>query len=471
MKKLSQIIIASTAAAFGGLALASCEKEHLLTDNYPEAYPTTEIEFVVSDVLPLGVGMDSTLVVNVGPELATDKTVLFKSNNTSVATVDPNGKITAVAVGEATISAVPVIGFGANASVLVKVIPQVIKAQQVNVTNVTEPSEEGFFYETDEVQLACEILPADHTYDYVTWTSSTPDVATVDSKGLVKCIKEGDAVIRCHTHDHSNVAGEFRFHVYKMQEVESIDIKPLAGPLCITQGNVKLDVNYLPYGATVGTVVWESSDETIVSVRRGVITPKGWGTATVTAKAPSGNTASVTVTVEKGWYVWDGKWGFGNWQAGNMSIVDGIFHADFPNAGSGKWRNDLKYTGLVTPTVLLPMDWASHPVLAVLIKNLKAGGNNSLDAVDNLSGINSGNLKAVRTDLNDDWALLVWNAGAKYNNAYAEMRIFNLKIADIPNDRYTWSDAAKPYYEIKWIRTFTSADEALKLATEDVNAM
>ena len=447
--------------------MTSCEKDKLLTTDFPEAYPTTEITFNVSEVLPLGVGMDSTLVYTVGPELATDKTVIFSSSDPTVATVDENGKITALKVGETYINAVPVIGFGANASVQVKVIEKVIKAEEVILTNITEPSEEGYYYETDEIQLVCEILPADHTYDYVTWTSLTPEIASVDENGTVKCLKEGDAHIRCHTHDHSNVAGDYKFHIYKMQEVERLEIKPLDGPLCVTQGNVPLDVTYYPEGATIGSVKWETTDPTVVDVKRGVLTTKGWGSATITATAPSGEIATVSVTVEQGWYVWDSNWGWGGWSCDNVSYTDFGLHAQYNDAGSGKWRNDLKYTG-ISATATLPFDWSTYKVLAARFFHLPSGGNANMDAVDAISGINSNNLRPTRTDLSDGSALYIWDASGKYNNAYTEMRIFNIKVADLPNDRF--SSVNEAYYDVKWIRTFKTADDAKAFVEAEIAA-
>ncbi len=466
MKKIFNIPVAGGMMALVLGGMTSCDKDKLLTTDYPEAYPTTDITFVVSEELYLGLGMDSTLVYRVGPDIATDKTISFNSSNVEVCTVDSEGKITATGVGEATVSAVPLIGFGANASVLVKVIPEVVKATEVKVTNLTEPSEEGFYYETDEVQLACEILPEDHTYDYVTWTSQTPEVASVDENGLVRCLKEGDAHIRCHTHDHSKVAGDYRFHVYKMQEVERLEIKPLEGALCITQGNVRLDVTYYPEGATIGSVEWTSSDPTVVDVKRGVITPKGWGRATVTAMAPSGESASIDVTVEQGWYVWDSNWGWGNWSCDNVSYTDFGLHAQFNDSKGGKWRNDLKYLG-ISPTVTLPFDWSTYKVMAARFFHLPSGGNANMDAVDQLSGINSNNLRPSRTELSDGSCLYIWDASGKYNNAYTEMRIYNLKVADIPNDRYSSVDEA--YYDVKWIRTFKTADDALQFANDEIS--
>ena len=464
--KNSIILTASGAALLAMGVLTSCDKEKLLTTDFPEAYPTTEITFKVSETLPLGVGMDSTLVYNVGPESATDKTVIFSSSDPTVATVDENGKITALKVGETYVSAVPVIGFGANASVQVKVIDKVVKVNEIKLTTQTPASEEGYYYETDQIQLDAELLPADHTYDYVTWHSMTPETVSVDENGLVTCLKEGDAVVRCAAHDHSGVHGEFAFHVYKMQEVERLEIKPLDGPLCISQGTVALDVTYYPEGATIGSVKWETTDPTVVDVNRGKLTLKGWGSATVSATAPSGEMATVSVTVESGWYIWDSNYGWGNWSCDNVSYTDFGLHAQF-NPTTNKWRNDLKYTN-INADHPLPMDWSNYKVLAARIMHLPTGGNANLDAVDKISGINSDNLRPTRTELADGSTFYIWDASGKYNNAYTEMRVFNIKVADIPGDRY--SSVNDAYYDVKWIRTFKTAEDATKFANDEVAA-
>lgn len=467
MKKISSLKFSAWCLGLAAAGLmTACDDEKIYTTDFTEAFPVTQITFDVSDELPLAVGMDSTLNYTVGPELATNKDIIFSSSNPEVATVDQKGTIHAVALGTATITAVPPIGFGADAAVYVTVIPEIIKAQEVIITNNTLPGEDGFFYESDELQLSCEILPADHTYDRVTWSSADESVATVDQNGLVTCVKEGDATIYCYTNDHSGTFGKYQFHVYKLIGVERIEIMPVTEELCISAGTYKLDVTYYPEGATVGSVTWESSNEMVATVRRGVLTLKGFGTTTITASAPSGFAVSIQVTVASGWYIWDASNQWGNWSAGNVVKGAVNFHVPLPDSKGGKWRNDLKYSCSADSPLCL--DWATYPVLAVRVFNLATGGNNSLDAVDAISGINSGNLRAQRVELSDGSALLMWDAAAKYNNAYTEMRIFQLKIADIPNDRYSSNDLANAYYDVRWFRTFKSADEAQAFANAEI---
>lgn len=115
-----------------------------------------------SIILP--VGKNQTLVATVTPENATDKSVTWSSSNTSVATVDQNGKVTALAEGEATITAttkdkgfkatckvtakvVFTITFNANDGTETKTYQEVYKGEPSQlIANSFEWSDYGFMY-------------------------------------------------------------------------------------------------------------------------------------------------------------------------------------------------------------------------------------------------------------------------------------------------------------------------------------
>ncbi len=72
--------------------------------------------------LSLYAGGSETLVASVAPSTASNKSVIWSSNKTSVATVDQNGKVTAVSLGTATITVTTVDG-NKTATCSVAVIP------------------------------------------------------------------------------------------------------------------------------------------------------------------------------------------------------------------------------------------------------------------------------------------------------------------------------------------------------------
>ena len=101
MKKYN--IISSAFVAAAALAFSACDDGKELTLNAPDSKLLEEITFDVSEILPLGVGMDSLLVWSAGPEEVDDPSVIFTSSNPEVASVDNNGLIRALSVGEARI--------------------------------------------------------------------------------------------------------------------------------------------------------------------------------------------------------------------------------------------------------------------------------------------------------------------------------------------------------------------------------
>ena len=89
------------------------------TESNPEgAIAVTGISLSGTTGITLNVGGTNTLIATVLPYNATDKTITWTSSNTDVATVDENGKVTAVAAGDATITAT---AGGQSASCAVKV--------------------------------------------------------------------------------------------------------------------------------------------------------------------------------------------------------------------------------------------------------------------------------------------------------------------------------------------------------------
>ena len=462
-----------TGLLLAGAAFTGCDDDKQLTLDAPQAKLLESIKFEVSDVLPLAVGMDSTLVYTVGPDDADDKTVIFSSSDESVATVDQDGTIHALKVGEATISATSSLKFNvyeAQTAVMVSVIPEVIRITSITITNETGVNEDGNIYVTDEMQFAASLLPENCTYTRLVWSSTNPSVATVDQNGLVTCVGEGSTTIVAASTDKSGVKGEYPITVDKYIAAESVAIEALDGPVCISDGSFNLKVTYNPTGATVGSVDWASDDESVCTVRRGTVTPKGFGTCNITATCvETGAMATVQVTVEPGFYHWDASNQWSGWVKSNNTDTDyrddKVWRVYFPANSGGKWRQDIKIN--CSNTNLFEMRLKSYPVLAVRMTKLN-GGNSTLDCVFDGYG-NAGNPNPKNgIDLGDGTQLLIYNLGNAKNYAgldQALFRVFQIKMADIP---YENVDPAKAYYDIFWIRTFKSEDDAKAFAQDQV---
>ncbi len=449
--------------AFVALAMTACDDDKIYTTGYTEAIVPNEINFEVSEVLPLAVGMDSTLVYSVsGPEGSEVLPIIFKSSDENVATVSQDGTIHAVSVGEALITAVPErLGFGATGTVTVKVIPEVIKVSQVVIENTTEAGEDGKIYETDIIQLKPTLLPADHTYDHVTWISSDESKATVDQNGLVSCVGRGDVVIRCLTHDKSNVRGEFNLHIDPYIAVEKVIVNSNLTGLSLPGYEIPVDVTYQPAGATIGSVDWETNDDKVCTVDRGKVTATGFGSTTVVATCrATGETATIQVNVTPGLCYWGPENQWSGWVTSNNDAPqdrgEAFWRINFPDAGSGKWRRDIKID--CSANNLFSWWHSDYPVYAVKT-NLQKGGNNTWDVRDASGKDNAG------TDLSDGNRLIIWEAAAGKWEGYHGFNLFQLKLADIPNGNV---DPSAAWYDIFWIRSFKSKEDAIKFAEDEI---
>lgn len=468
---ISLMLLAGSAAA---MFTACDDKESLLTLNAKDVKLMEEITFEVSDVLKLGLGMDSTLVYSFGPQGLEDHTIVFTSSDPSIATVDQNGKITAVGLGDAVITALPSIGFktyDAEASVLVQVIPQVVKATSINITNTTPTGDDGTIFVTDELQLAAEILPADHTYDNISWHSENDAIASVDQNGLVKCNGEGTVKIYALAHDHGTGRGEIELTIKPYVTAESLTIAPLAEPVCLTRGAFDLNLQFTPANATMGSIEWTTSDPTIATVHRGTVTPVGFGTAVITGKCvASGFEAAVTVTVDPGWYIWDAQNQWKGWETADTNAPDTrtstVWHIEFPNPTAKTGRN-IKVSGLSNNGPFFSIMPNNYPVLAVRIKRPNGGVSKLDDAL--ASGQSVTRTKELNAgggiDLGDGTRLLIYNIGANYTPAADELkfRVFQFKYTD-----FTGLTEETAFYDIYWIRTFKSEDDAKDFAQREV---
>ncbi len=138
-------------------------------------------------------GEKKTITAQVTPADASNQTILWKSDRPSVATVSETGEVTAVANGNATITAEAADGSGvkATASVTVAVKDADISPRPVSyVSSVKLAFKKYEIAKGKSVNLTKDIVslsPADAENKTLTWKSSNPKIATVGTTtGIVK---------------------------------------------------------------------------------------------------------------------------------------------------------------------------------------------------------------------------------------------------------------------------------------------
>ena len=212
-----------------------------------------------------------TLVATVLPELTTNKSLTWTSSNEAVATVDVNGVVTAIALGEATITATTTDGTNLSATCKVTVVPTLVVSIEVTPNSVEAE-------ENSEVQLSVNILPENATYKSVEWSSSNTDIASVNANGLVKIRKEGNVVITATTTDGSNLSATCSINVYSgINGVNGNDVIVATIGDNIVVKNAQLGSNVRVYaadGAMIASEVATEGDVIIEAPVKGVYVVK-----------------------------------------------------------------------------------------------------------------------------------------------------------------------------------------------------
>ena len=242
--------------------------------------------------LCLGKGQKvDTLHVTVLPEDATNRALIWESSNEAVAKVDADGTITCVAAkGTAIITARTTDGSDLSASC--RVTAQARGATGIAISGAGERNVVIRKSTTLKAQLSGK--PTNKT---VKWASSDPSIATVSSKGVVKGVAPGTAVITA-----TAASGHQAQCTVKVinQPVTSIKLSKTKASVLLQSGTLKLKATVAPKDAYDKTLVWTSDAPEIATVdENGVVTVHAAGEATITAAARdgSGKTASCKVTV------------------------------------------------------------------------------------------------------------------------------------------------------------------------------
>ena len=191
------------------------------------------------------------------PEDATEVKLAYESSDESVATVDENGVVTAVADGECVITTyvtadIPATAENAEAKSVVDevasseaevadseapddaaasepkdttdssfgVVPDGLSAEtKVTVTTkveqITLNKTEGVLTVGNSVTVTATVTPDNATNTTINWTSSDEKVATVDSNGKVTAVAAGNATIKATSESDGDVSADYALTVNK----------------------------------------------------------------------------------------------------------------------------------------------------------------------------------------------------------------------------------------------------------------
>ncbi|WP_051656385.1 Ig-like domain-containing protein [Butyrivibrio sp. AE3004] len=220
------------------------------------------------------------------------KKVVYSSKNSKVATVNDKGVVVAKKKGKTTITA-KIAGTKQTAKCTIIV--------GTPVSSVSTSTPLLTIKEGETSQITATISPSNASNKKLEYTSSNPNIASVDKNGVIRAASTGSSQITVAATDGSGKKANVNVIVVANEtKVSSIAINP--EEFLINKGEkATLSATVFPENATNKEITWSSSSTSIVSVSKtGEITGKRGGTATITATANDGSgiSAKAKVTVK-----------------------------------------------------------------------------------------------------------------------------------------------------------------------------
>ena len=181
-----------TVYGVSGTYAESFAKDQGMTFVSQEVY-AEKVSFESSDVR-MNRGSTFSLNPSISPASFTDAMV-WKSSNTDIATVDEKGIVKAIGSGKATVKLV-VGNVSASCSVTV--------VQPVESIDLYPYNED--IQALEQLKISASVYPSNALDPTLTWSSSDPEVATVDENGIVTGVSKGSTRIIATANDGSGIS-------------------------------------------------------------------------------------------------------------------------------------------------------------------------------------------------------------------------------------------------------------------------
>ena len=287
---ISQTGVVTGVAAGTATITATSEGQSGTSTVTVTAVPVATVS-VAPTTLPLQVGQTGTLTAttrDAGNNVLTGRTVTWSSANTGVATVAPNGTVTAVAPGTAVITASSE-GKTGTATVTVTAVPVATVTVDPSTVSLTVGATQPI---TATPRDAQGNALAGRT---VTWQSANTNVATVSPTGVITATGLGNTNVTATSEGRTGTVAVS----VGLPPVGSVTVTPATASLSVAFTTTLTATVRDAGGASIASapVTWSSDKPLVAAVSQsGVVTGLLPGTATITATS-GGKSGTATITV------------------------------------------------------------------------------------------------------------------------------------------------------------------------------
>ena len=262
--------------------------EHSATCKVTVIQPATGITLDKQKVVLVGAATEQLKAAVVPAEA--NQTIVWKSSNESVATVDQTGKVAAVSKGAATITVSTEDGTYSQDCAVTVSNPATNLTVDQSVLGLKK-GEEGTVKVSLAGTLAGEVDETNLALDDTGASKAFKVVDNGDGSYTVTALKTGSGSFVITAGSLSQTVS-----VTVTNPAQKVELNKTSLSFTVVDASTKLSATVSPADADDTTVSWTSSDSSVATVKDGVVTPLKAGTVTITATCGD-KTATCAVTV------------------------------------------------------------------------------------------------------------------------------------------------------------------------------
>lgn len=286
--KPGESIITATSLSGRSSLIRVTSEEVVLVDETPYI----DVSNIVISENEIVIQSGKTYIINakVLPENASNRELIWETNDSRIATVTDDGVVTGRMEGKTSLTAYAENGKSNSVNVVVK-SPN-IELSDIELSPSTISLEPG-----DNYQLKTTFIPSNVSNVKINYSSSNSNIVKVSNTGLITAVSKGSSVITASSNGVSSNMVVTVVERNTLIEVTNISINNNNLNLKVAETST-LSAIVMPINATNKSYVWSSSNSNVVTVsNNGVVKAINKGTATITATTTNGKKATVNITV------------------------------------------------------------------------------------------------------------------------------------------------------------------------------